>query len=123
MSRSRPFHTTAGTKPGGLTKRTIDPDHGRRSQRASGGLLPTMTRRPPGVTRSHKIQTLPKPERPTREDALRAVETLIRRAGDDPTREGLRGTPDRGVKSSEALCEGSAVAHPHNPERPPQETT
>src|SRR3546814_10000270 len=109
MSRSRPFHTTAGTKPGGLTKRTIDPEQGRRSQRASGGLLPTMTRRPPGVTRSHKIQTLPKPERPTREDALRAVETLIRWAGDDPSREGLLGTPDRVVKSYEEFFEGYAV--------------
>src|SRR3546814_15843043 len=68
-----------------------------------------MTRRPPGVTRSHKIQTLPKPERPTREDALRAVETLIRWAGDDPSREGLLGTPDRVVKSYEEFFEGYAV--------------
>src|SRR3546814_7370167 len=68
-----------------------------------------MTRRPPGVTRSHKIQNLPKPERPTREDALRAVETLIRWAGDDPSREGLLGTPDRVVKSYEEFFEGYAV--------------
>src|SRR3546814_13574895 len=68
-----------------------------------------MTRRPPGVTRSHKIQTLPKPERPTREDALRAVETLIRWAGADPSREGLLGTPDRVVKSYAEFFEGYAV--------------
>ncbi|HEY9548731.1 MAG TPA: GTP cyclohydrolase I FolE [Kiloniellaceae bacterium] len=61
------------------------------------------------MTRSHKIQTLPKPERPTREDALRAVETLIRWAGDDPSREGLLGTPDRVVKSYEEFFEGYAV--------------
>src|SRR3546814_17480049 len=68
-----------------------------------------MTGTPPGVTRSHKLQTLPKPGRPTREDALRAVETLIRWAGDDPSREGLLGTPDRVVKSYEEFFEGYAV--------------
>ncbi|HEX9768966.1 MAG TPA: GTP cyclohydrolase I FolE [Kiloniellales bacterium] len=34
-------------------------------------------------------------ERPSREDAEEAVRTLIRWAGDDPAREGLRGTPGR----------------------------
>jgi GTP cyclohydrolase IA len=34
-------------------------------------------------------------ERPTREEAEAAVRTLIRFAGDDPTREGLRDTPKR----------------------------
>ncbi|WP_322097108.1 GTP cyclohydrolase I FolE [Pelagibius sp. Alg239-R121] len=38
-------------------------------------------------------------EKPTREEALRAVETLLRWAGDDPKREGLLGTPDRVVRS------------------------
>ena len=37
--------------------------------------------------------------RPSREEALEAVRTLIRWAGDDPDREGLRGTPDRVVRS------------------------
>jgi len=37
--------------------------------------------------------------RPSREEALDAVRTLIRWAGDDPTREGLIGTPDRVVRS------------------------
>ena len=37
--------------------------------------------------------------RPSREDALEAVRTLIRWAGDDPEREGLLGTPDRVVRS------------------------
>jgi GTP cyclohydrolase I len=37
--------------------------------------------------------------KPSREDALHAVETLIRWAGDDPHREGLRGTPDRVVRA------------------------
>lgn len=38
-------------------------------------------------------------DRPTKEDAEEAVRTLIRWAGDDPTREGLVGTPDRVVRS------------------------
>src|SRR5579884_2273772 len=37
--------------------------------------------------------------RPTREEALEAVRTLIRWAGDDPAREGLLGTPDRVVRA------------------------
>ena len=37
--------------------------------------------------------------RPAREDALEAVRTLIRWAGDDPDREGLLGTPDRVVRA------------------------
>lgn len=37
--------------------------------------------------------------RPTREEALEAVRTLLRWAGDDPEREGLLGTPDRVVRS------------------------
>src|SRR5215218_7379473 len=37
--------------------------------------------------------------RPSREEALEAVRTLIRWAGDDPEREGLLGTPDRVVRS------------------------
>jgi GTP cyclohydrolase I len=38
-------------------------------------------------------------EKPTEEDALLAVETLIRYAGDNPKREGLKETPKRVVKS------------------------
>lgn len=38
-------------------------------------------------------------QRPSRAEAEDAVRTLIRWAGDDPTREGLRGTPDRVVRS------------------------
>jgi len=51
-----------------------------------------------------RIQRLPAQEpfrirRPSREEALEAVRTLIRWAGDDPEREGLLGTPDRVVRS------------------------
>ena len=38
-------------------------------------------------------------ERPSEDEARQAVETLIRWAGDDPSREGLRATPDRVVRS------------------------
>lgn len=37
--------------------------------------------------------------RPTKEEAEDAVRTLIKWAGDDPTREGLLGTPDRVTRS------------------------
>lgn len=37
--------------------------------------------------------------RPTKEEAEAAVRTLLRWAGDDPTREGLLGTPDRVVRA------------------------
>ena len=39
------------------------------------------------------------PSRPSHEDAETAVRTLIRWAGDDPSREGLLGTPDRVVRA------------------------
>ena len=41
----------------------------------------------------------PLARRPSREEALEAVRTLIRWAGDNPEREGLLGTPDRVVRS------------------------
>jgi GTP cyclohydrolase I len=46
------------------------------------------------------------PRRPSREEAEAAVRTLIRWAGDDPTREGLVETPRRVVKAYEQLFEG-----------------
>ena len=47
--------------------------------------------------------------RPSRGEALAAVETLLRWAGDDPDREGLVGTPDRVVKAYEDFFRGYAV--------------
>jgi len=44
--------------------------------------------------------------RPTREDAEEAVRTLLRWAGDDPMREGLRDTPSRVAKSYEEFFAG-----------------
>jgi GTP cyclohydrolase I len=46
------------------------------------------------------------PERPDRDEALKAVRTLIRWAGDDPDREGLIETPDRVVRSYEEFFSG-----------------
>jgi len=48
----------------------------------------------------------PKPDRPTRSEAENAVRTLIRWAGDDPDREGLRGTPARAVRAYEEWFAG-----------------
>jgi GTP cyclohydrolase IA len=47
--------------------------------------------------------------RPTREEAEAAVRTLLRWAGDDPTREGLIDTPARVVKSYEEFFQGYAT--------------
>src|SRR6202048_4904250 len=47
-----------------------------------------------------------RPEPVTREEAEDAVRTLIRWAGDDPDREGLRGTPGRVVRAFEEGCAG-----------------
>jgi len=44
--------------------------------------------------------------KPSREEAEEAVRTLIRWAGDDHTREGLLGTPDRVVRSYEEFFAG-----------------
>lgn len=57
-------------------------------------------------------QTLPAelrpatPNRPTRAEAEEAVRVLLRWAGDDPTREGLVGTPDRVVRAYEEFFAG-----------------
>ncbi len=51
-------------------------------------------------------QTEPVATRPSRQEALAAVDTLIRWAGDDPSREGLTGTPDRVVRAYEEHFEG-----------------
>ena len=44
--------------------------------------------------------------KPSREEALKAVKTLIEWAGDDPTREGLIETPKRVVAAYEEFFEG-----------------
>ncbi|MEO8751316.1 MAG: GTP cyclohydrolase I FolE [Casimicrobiaceae bacterium] len=48
----------------------------------------------------------PVSDRPSRDEALAAVRTLIRWAGDDPDREGLLETPDRVVRSYDEFFAG-----------------
>lgn len=48
-------------------------------------------------------------DRPSIEEAEAAVRTLLRWAGDDPTREGLRDTPKRVAKSYKELFSGYAI--------------
>ncbi len=45
--------------------------------------------------------------RPSRSEAEDAVKTLIKWAGDDPNREGLKDTPSRVVRSYEELFSGN----------------
>ena len=57
-----------------------------------------------------RIRSKPRPvTRPTRDEALDAVRTLIRWAGDDPGREGLLGTPERVVRSYQEYFSGYDV--------------
>ena len=46
------------------------------------------------------------PNKPSKEEALNAVRTLISWAGDDPDREGLIETPDRVVRSYNEFFSG-----------------
>ena len=50
----------------------------------------------------------PLPKRPSREEAEKAVETLLRWAGDDPRREGLADTPARVARAFEDWFSGYA---------------
>ncbi|WP_457796887.1 GTP cyclohydrolase I FolE [Methylocystis sp. S23] len=59
---------------------------------------------PPAADRSGPAQKAL--ERPSREEAEAAVRTLLRWAGDDPDREGLRETPRRVVKAYEEFFKG-----------------
>ncbi|MBX7147373.1 MAG: GTP cyclohydrolase I FolE [Alphaproteobacteria bacterium] len=47
--------------------------------------------------------------KPSRDEAIEAVRTLLQWAGDNPEREGLRGTPDRVVRSFEEFFSGYTV--------------
>ncbi|HET8726786.1 MAG TPA: GTP cyclohydrolase I FolE [Alphaproteobacteria bacterium] len=48
-------------------------------------------------------------DRPSRAEAEDAVRTLIRWAGEDPSREGLRGTPERVARAYEEFFQGYAT--------------
>jgi GTP cyclohydrolase I len=56
----------------------------------------------------HRREAAKTPAKPSREEAEAAVRTLIRWAGDDPTREGLLDTPKRVAKAYEQLYRGYA---------------
>ena len=67
-----------------------------------------MAKQPGRVRRADDDAPIPlkRRRRPDREAAEAAVRTLIEWAGDDPTREGLVGTPDRVVRSYEEFFRG-----------------
>lgn len=58
------------------------------------------------VTELKQVKTGDAAQRPTREAAEEAVRTLIRWAGDDPSREGLLGTPNRVVRAYDEFFAG-----------------
>lgn len=51
-------------------------------------------------------QDITQDNKPSREEAMKAVETLLRWAGEDPSREGLLETPKRVVKAYEEFFSG-----------------
>ncbi len=61
-----------------------------------------------GRNAARELAASPRRERPRREDVEDAVRVLIRWAGDDPKREGLRGTPARVVSAYEEWFAGYA---------------
>jgi GTP cyclohydrolase I len=58
------------------------------------------------TTKLKKLAVRGQDDRPSRNEAEDAVRTLIRWAGDDPDREGLRGTPARVVRAYEEWFAG-----------------
>ncbi|GGZ25608.1 GTP cyclohydrolase I FolE [Asticcacaulis endophyticus] len=70
---------------------SFDPNHGSVSENAANDLTPT--------PKAH-------PTRPSRDEALAAVRTLLAWAGDDPTREGLIDTPKRVVDAYNEWFQG-----------------
>ena len=62
-----------------------------------------MTGGPLTLPKRGEPSTIP---RPSRSEAEAAVRTLIRWAGDDPDREGLKGTPDRVARAYEEFYAG-----------------
>ena len=61
------------------------------------------------VTTVAREATVASTDRPTREEAEAAIRTLLRWAGDDPTREGLVDTPARVARAYEEFFAGYAV--------------
>ena len=57
-------------------------------------------------SRKRASSSVAAPRRPTREQAEEAVRVLLRWAGDDPAREGLRGTPGRVTRAFEEYFTG-----------------
>jgi GTP cyclohydrolase IA len=64
-----------------------------------------MNKKRPTVIEGRKAEPA-NPIRPSKAEAEAAVRTLIRWAGDDPDREGLRGTPDRVIRAYQELYSG-----------------
>ena len=59
------------------------------------------------MSKIEKIKNLEKIKtKPTKEEAKEAVKTLIKWAGDDPTREGLLETPNRVARSYQDFFSG-----------------
>ncbi len=61
------------------------------------------------VTTVAREATAASTDRPTREEAEAAIRTLLRWAGDDPTREGLVDTPARVARAYEEFFAGYAI--------------
>ncbi len=63
----------------------------------------------PASRLSSALTAAPESARPTRAEAEAAIRTLLRWAGDDPAREGLRDTPARVARAYEEFFCGYAI--------------
>src|SRR5690625_1729190 len=70
---------------------------------------PITTQEASAIVEASTNGSLPAAARPTREEAEAAVEVLLRWAGDDPSREGLRDTPARVARAYEEFFAGYDV--------------
>ncbi|WP_276968662.1 GTP cyclohydrolase I, partial [Metallibacterium scheffleri] len=61
------------------------------------------------IAKAPKLHATLVADRPTRQEAEAAVRTLLRWAGDDPAREGLRDTPSRVTRAYEEFFSGYAT--------------
>jgi len=76
-----------------------------KTSKSRPGPSPASSRAPSRALKSDGGRA-PRIQRPSQDEAEEAVRTLIRWAGDDPAREGLRGTPDRVVRAYREFFRG-----------------
>src|SRR5436190_666336 len=104
MSPSPPSRSTAPTPRGRrkgrpATRRGPAPAAAPSQARTYIRKDPSVKSEPKRLRAASDVPQRPGPERPSRTEAEEAVRTLLRWIGEDASREGLLGTPDRVVRA------------------------